>query len=258
MQTTLEQPAPYDVLSRVYDRWVRQTDHDRMADRIIAIADAGGAARRSCLDVCCGTGTLASALARHGFRVTAIDGSPAMLAIADRKIRSQQVADRVDLECVDVARAAWPAIRTDLVTCTFDSINYFSADVLAAVAARAFAALRPGGLFVFDINTEHKLETVFGNSVYAETFDDYAYVWKNVLDSDARTIDFTITMFLAAAGGLYQRHVEAHRQYLHRDGDVRDLLLGAGFSHVDVYDDYSERPPHDNSLRLTYVARRSE
>jgi SAM-dependent methyltransferase len=255
MNASVEQPGPYDILSRVYDRWVRPADHDRMADRIMAIS-AGGT-RTSCLDVCCGTGTLAARLARSGFRVTGIDASAAMLDVAARKIREQGLAGSVGFERVDVARDPWPNRPFDLVTCTFDSVNYFSIEAFSAVARKAYERLEPDGLFVFDINTEHKLRTVFGHSVYAETFDDYAYIWKNALDEQAGTIDFTITMFLPRTAGLYERHVEAHRQYLHSDRSVRTALGEAGFASVDARDDYSELPPHEGSLRLTYVAQRS-
>ena len=257
MNTSLEQPAPYDVLSRVYDRWVRQTDHDRMAGRIMAIGAAAGASA-SCLDVCCGTGTLAATLARSGYRVTGIDGSRPMLALASHKINEQGLAGRVAFECVDVARDAWRTGRVDLVTCTFDSVNYFSNEAFSTVARNAYGSLSPGGVFVFDINTEHKLRTMFGNSVYAETFDDYAYIWKNALDEQARTIDFTITMFLRQTETLYERHVEAHRQYLHSDRSIRTVLEASRFATVDAWDDYSDVRPHETSLRVTYVARRIE
>jgi len=258
MNTTLEPSMPYDILSRVYDRWVRQTDHDRMADRIIALGAAGATKRTSCLDVCCGTGTLAATLARRGFQVTGIDQSGSMLALASHKIREQGLDGHVAFACVDVARDTWPERQFDLITCTFDSVNYFSSEAFSAIARKAYEGLSPRGLFVFDINTEHKLRTVFGHSVYAETFDDYAYIWKNALDEEAGTIDFTITMFLRETDNLYERHVETHRQYLHSDQSVRRALREAGFAAVDACDDFSDRPPHEASLRLTYVGRRSE
>ena len=56
------------------------------------------------LDLGCGTGTNAIYLARHGFSVTAIDLSRRAVAEAKRKIRSAQVADRVQVERGDVTR----------------------------------------------------------------------------------------------------------------------------------------------------------
>jgi predicted TPR repeat methyltransferase len=253
MNASVEQPGPHDILSRVYDRW---------SARGITI---GGASWPSVpeepdlmLDARCGTGTPPPGSALTGVRnLVGIDASAAMLDVAARKIREQGLAGSVRFERLDVAHDPWPNRPFDLVTCTFDSVNYFSIEAFSAIARKACDRLAAGGLFVFDINTEHKLRTVFGHSVYAETFDDYAYIWKNALDEQAGTIDFTITMFLRQAAGLYERHVEAHRQYLHSDRSVRTALGEAGFASVDARDDYSELPPHEASLRLTYVAQRS-
>ncbi len=258
MQPSVAECAPYEVLSRIYDRWVRPANNDRMAERILEILRGTATARPSCLDVCCGTGTLAITLADAGFAVTGIDASGGMLEVAATKVRERGLEDRITLHRLDAAHDPWPDGPFDLVTCTFDSVNYFSHDEFAAIAARARRTLRPGGMFVFDINTEHKMRSVFGNSVYAETFDDYAYIWNNALDEPRRTITFTITMFLRNGGDAYTRHLETHRQYLHGHEAVLGVLREAGFDGMEAHDDYSERSPRPDSMRLTYVGRSRE
>ncbi len=51
-------------------------------------ATHGDDAERSVLDVCCGQGTLAEHFLAHGYRVTGIDLSEPMLAIARENLRS--------------------------------------------------------------------------------------------------------------------------------------------------------------------------
>lgn len=60
--------------------------HRRWKHRVVKLAAAGAGQR--VLDVCCGTGDIALALAQHGAEVTGLDFSHAMLEIA--KTRSQK------------------------------------------------------------------------------------------------------------------------------------------------------------------------
>lgn len=71
------------------------------------------------LDLGCGTGATAVRLARLGFRVTLLDSSPAMLEIADRKVKAAGVADKVVLQEADATRATslFPSASFDVILC---------------------------------------------------------------------------------------------------------------------------------------------
>ncbi len=78
---------------RTLGRWLRRSVHSRLraytaGDRVIELG--------------CGTGEDALWLARRGVRVVAIDASSAMLSVAERKLRSAGVVDRVRLEHIDL------------------------------------------------------------------------------------------------------------------------------------------------------------
>jgi len=57
--------------------------HRRWKQRVVKLAGVGTGNRA--LDLCCGTGDLAFALARRGAETTGLDFSPEMLAVADRR-----------------------------------------------------------------------------------------------------------------------------------------------------------------------------
>ena len=57
--------------------------HRRWKQRVVKLA--GVATGNRALDLCCGTGDLAFALARRGAETTGLDFSPEMLAVADRR-----------------------------------------------------------------------------------------------------------------------------------------------------------------------------
>ena len=69
---------------------------------IVAMIESGKVPIGRALDLGCGTGTNAITLAQHGFEVIGIDVSRRAIALARRKVRSAQLADRVRLERGDV------------------------------------------------------------------------------------------------------------------------------------------------------------
>ncbi|NLD99175.1 MAG: class I SAM-dependent methyltransferase, partial [Fibrobacter sp.] len=101
------------------------------------------------LDLACGTGVLVQKLAHLGYWVMGIDVSPQMIKVAKAKAGSNtffEVHDMLDFRT---------EIKFDLVTCTFDALNYLSSnEELKTVLMNVHGLLNAGGLFMFDMNTE--------------------------------------------------------------------------------------------------------
>jgi len=89
------------------------------------------------LDVPCGFGRHATALAAHGYRVTGVERDPAVAAAAR--------ADGVEVHELDVRRLDELEAAFDAVLCLWASFGWFSdetnADVFAAMARKARAVL---------------------------------------------------------------------------------------------------------------------
>jgi SAM-dependent methyltransferase len=243
--------APYGALAKVYDRWTMTNDYARWADFILGRLPAPSGDDVRLLDVCCGTGTMTRLLGDHGYPVTGVDGSAAMLALA----RSAAPAATLRQAVLPGDRLADPASYAAAV-CTFDSVNYLvEPGAVRGAFTRIAQALRPGGVFIFDVNTEHKLRTVFADSHYGDDLDDFAYVWRNRTDPATRTTEFLITLFTRQPTG-FVRETERHVQ---RWFDHRDLVAdasAAGFTVESRTDDYTDKPVHDRTMRETWVLRR--
>ena len=105
--------------------------------------------RQRVLDVCCGPGRHALALARRGLLVTGVDREPGMLALARQRAR----ASGLQVQWVQADARQLPRLGPfHAALCLFSSWGY-AADpaqdrvVLAAVAQR----LLPGGRFLLDV-----------------------------------------------------------------------------------------------------------
>lgn len=96
--------------------------------------------RGRALDVACGLGATAIALAEAGFEVEAIDIAPTALARAGEEARRRGVT--VDWRCADLADWRLPEAHYDLIV----NIHFVNRDLVAQFAD----ALRPGGYVLFE------------------------------------------------------------------------------------------------------------
>ena len=100
------------------------------------------------LDLACGSGRHAVAMAKRGYRVMGVDFNPHYLAIAaEEAIRAGAVVEWVPLDM----RALDYAERFDGVYSFFTSFGYFSDDENEMVLDRIARALRPGGRLLLDM-----------------------------------------------------------------------------------------------------------
>jgi SAM-dependent methyltransferase len=98
------------------------------------------------LDVCCGPGRHARALAKIGYRVTGVDTNAAALAAASRDSGDTLVYIQRDMRDLKSLPGSF-----DAVVCLWQSFGYYDAETNAAVLAQIAGKLRPGGRFILDI-----------------------------------------------------------------------------------------------------------
>ncbi len=112
---------------------------------------------RAVLDLACGTGAAALIFAAAGADVVGVDRSPAMLAIAQEQAAQRGLAITwitADIRALPSDDPRLPPAHFDLCTCLFDSLNQLTGDNdLTLVCQTVSSLLRPGGQFIFDLNT---------------------------------------------------------------------------------------------------------
>lgn len=146
----------YDQFAAIYQRGPYLRFSQGLAESVLPdYLEDLGCQPRTLLDIACGEGSLAVAMAGSGIKVTGIDQSAQMIELAKDRAKSAKAA--VDFRVEDMRSLAFEA-EFDLVTCFFDSLNYMlTVTDLQAAFAGAYRALRPGGFYLFDMNTVYGL-----------------------------------------------------------------------------------------------------
>jgi 2-polyprenyl-6-hydroxyphenyl methylase/3-demethylubiquinone-9 3-methyltransferase len=117
--------------------------------RVAYVAQRSALSQRRLLDIGCGGGLLAEALARHGAHVSGIDLAPAMIEVARLHAHASEL--QIDYQvCSAQQLLAQAGAPFDVITCMELVEHVPSPAALLAAAARL---LRPGGdLFMSTIN----------------------------------------------------------------------------------------------------------
>jgi SAM-dependent methyltransferase len=136
----------YADLSGYYDRFCLDVDYTAQCDFAARVARTfGDSDGHAYLDLACGTGRHLALMTAKGYAGTGLDNSQAMLDQAARRCPG------LEWLCCDLAAFDTPG-RFDLITCFLYSIHYSHPRArLGETLRRAFAALRPGGVLLFDL-----------------------------------------------------------------------------------------------------------
>lgn len=131
-----------------YNLFYRDKPYEEESAFVLSLLEAYGTMPRTALDLGCGTGRHAQALARRGIAVTGVDMSETMVSMGRRDLSAGD--GLVDLEVGD-ARSARLGTRFDAVVSLFHVLSYqlTEADCIAFMRTAA-AHLDPGGLFLAD------------------------------------------------------------------------------------------------------------
>jgi hypothetical protein len=113
--------------------------------------------------------------------------------------------------------------------------------------------LNPGGVFIFDLNTEYKFDHILQNNTFTDTQDGASYVWKNHYDAETRINEYS--MFVTTGDDSF---CETHLQRAYSIDTVKALLRDTGFAHVQVNEAYTRSPPKPDSVRVSFLAKKRQ
>ena len=244
----------YQEFAEVYDEFMEDVPYEEWADYIEMLWRHYGQKPSLVLDLACGTGNLTIPLAKRGYDMIGADQSADMLESARRKAEQENCSilfleqDMREFELYGTVSS---------VICTCDSLNYLlEEEDLLQVFRLVNNYLDPGGVFLFDMNTEYRFKNIMADHVQTEIYDDAAYIWDNYYYEEEKINEYQITFFVKEKeSDLYRRVEEIHHEKAYDPERVKGLLEAAGLEFLDMFDAFTLQPPTPESERICFAAR---
>lgn len=188
----------YEVFGEFYDAVMG--DRAGAAEHLRELIRGAKSNAKNVLELGCGTGSVLKHL-QDAYEVSGLDISSKMLSIARKKVPRAKLY-RQDMANFQIGD------RFDVIFCIFDSINHVRRfSDWKKVFALVRRHLSPGGCFIFDINTQRKLERLIAGPPWLHRFG------KNLLIMDVtalphRRSNWNIKVFEHMNGSRYVLHEE--------------------------------------------------
>lgn len=243
----------YTGFAEVYDTFMDNVPYGEWAQYIRSILVREGIDSGLVLDLGCGTGSMTEELASFGYDMIGVDNSADMLEIAmDKKTESGHdilylLQDMRQFELYGTVKA---------IVSVCDCMNYITEEEdLEEVFRLVNNYLDPGGIFLFDFNTEYKYREILGNETIAEDREDCSFIWENYYDEEERLNEYALTLFVKETEQLYRKYQEIHLQRAYTLEDMKKRIKQSGMQFVAAYDAYTEKAPTQKSERICIIAK---
>lgn len=260
----------YTSFASVYDTFMDNVPYGEWGGYIYTLLCRYGVKSGIILDLGCGTGTITEILAGYGYDMIGVDNSEDMLELAmEKRIASGHdilylLQDMREFELYGTVRA---------VVSVCDSVNYITEpEELAGVFRLVNNYLDPGGIFIFDFNTEYKYREVMGDCTIAEDRGPCSFIWDNCYYEEERINEYDLTLFIREGtapgqnegaeeddteenGTLYRKYTETHFQRGYTLEEIRELLSSAGLIFQAAYDMDTREAAGEKSERVCVIAR---
>ena len=243
----------YNDFAYSYDALMTDVDYDKRAEYICALFQKLDRMPTLMLDLACGTGEFSNRFADEGVSVIGVDISYDMLSIAREK--TAELGSDILYLCQDATELDLYG-TIDGAICCLDSLNHITDyDRFCKAIERVSLFLEKDRLFIFDVNTVYKHQTVLGNNTFVIDTEQVYCVWQNEYKKDKNIVDINLDFFVAD-GDAYYRTDESFSERAYTENEIQSALQKAGLKIEAVYDDMSEDAPREDSERVIYVTRK--
>ena len=261
----------YTSFAAVYDTFMDNIPYEEWKSYLKELLKEYGVQDGLVLDLGCGTGTMTELLAADGYDMIGMDNSEEMLEIArEKQIKSGHeilylLQDMREFELYGTVAVSYTHLRlygtVGAVFSICDSLNYITEpEELKQVFRWVNNYLDPGGIFIFDFNTEYKYREVLGDQTIAEAREDCSFIWDNYYYEEERINEYELNLFIRedaeseTEGDLYRRFRETHFQRAYTLEEITRIVEESGLQFVTAYEAFTKEPPSKNSERIYAVS----
>ena len=249
-----EEYVSYESFARVYDEFMDNVPYEQWAKFYLKKLKEYGIEKGIVCELGCGTGNMTLRLARAGYDMIGVDNSEEMLLIAGEKAGQESgilylLQDMREFELYGTVKAC--------VSCC-DCVNYIlDEEELTQVFSLVNNYLDPGGIFVFDFNTEYKYREIIGDAVIAENRDDCSFIWENYYDEETCVNEYDLTIFARTKQSFFEKYTETHFQRGYTLEQIKSMLAHSGLVFAEALDMDTQGPVSETTERVCVIARES-
>ena len=256
----------YQDFAYVYDELMDATPYEEWCGRIHKLIQEYGVSkpkrdaedlldseRNLVVDLGCGTGTLTELLYKLGYDMIGIDNSSEMLNVAMEK-RGETGSEILYLLQDMRELELYSTVGTVVSVC--DSVNYIlEEEELLETFSLVNNYLYPGGIFIFDFNTDYKYREIIGDATIAENREDCSFIWENYYDPETCVNEYDLTIFVQEEEEIFRRFTETHYQKGYTPEQMVKLIEQAGMKLVEMKDADTGKAVTKESQRVYIVAK---
>jgi SAM-dependent methyltransferase len=208
------------------------------------------------LDMTCGPGLYAVALAQRGCQVKGVDFSPASIAYARALAAEAGVAERCNFIEEDVTRFMPESNQYDAALFLYGQLAVFPSEVAADLLTTIAQALKPGGRLCVELLDQERVDKKNSNW----WFTDDSGLWgerpflhlgeRHWNEEEQTSVERYYILDLETAE-LSEIHL-CDQSYATKE--MSAMLQTAGFSQIDIYPAWDGLPLYDATEWVVYVA----
>ena len=243
----------YGDFAQVYDLFMQDVPYEEWGNHIQQVWDQYKIKPKLIAELGCGTGELTNYFAKKGIDVIGIDNSDQMLTVAKEKSAAlglevlYLLQDMQEFELYGTVDSIYSAC---------DSINYIlEDDELLQTFKWVNNYLEPGGIFIFDINTQYKYEKILADNTFAYNLEEASYIWENYYDQEDQINEYLVTFFVKEEDQSYTKFEELHHERMYSVETIIHLLGQAGMKVEGIFDGYTFNHAKPDSDRITIIAK---
>lgn len=236
--------TPYSALAEYYDQIMEHVNYRQWANYIKILFRYAHRSVRQVADLSCGTGNLLRYM--HGFRrkTYGFDLSLPMLKVARKKLLKPRLA------CADFLSLPLKPLSLDAALVLYDSINYLQTpEEINRFLQEAYAALRIGGILIFDAVTVYLCQTAFRHYEEQSMTDEKNRYHRTSFFLEEEKIQ--VNRFKIWIDG--KQYFEEHRQKIFEIEEWVQMIKNSDFKLMHIFSNFSLNPVHDHSERAHFI-----
>ncbi|MEI5905769.1 class I SAM-dependent methyltransferase [Bacillus spongiae] len=244
----------YGKFAYVYDYLMSDVPYEEWMTFTLARLQEHQITPQKVLDLACGTGEMSCRFAKEGWSVTGVDLSEEMLMVAQEKSTKQKLSLSLYQQNMSELEGLG---AYDLITIYCDSLNYITnEESIQSTFQRVYEHLDNEGLFIFDVHTPYKVNSIFMGNTFTERDDLVSFIWDCLPGEWPLSVEHDLTFFALEESGQYERFDEIHVQRTFTSERYQEWLKAVGFEVKDIYYDFYHNEAFDQAERMFFVCQK--